>query len=46
MKNNTLKIVKIASLAASVIGMIGSAWVTGKENEATLKRLVEESLKK
>ena len=45
-KINVLKVVKIASLAASVLGMIGSSWVNGEENKRTLQKMVDEHLKK
>ena len=45
MKNiNWVKIVKIGSIAASVLGTIGTAWVATKENEITLTKLVNERL--
>lgn len=44
MKFNSIKFVKIFSLIASVVGMIGSAWASDKENKATLDKLVSEKL--
>jgi hypothetical protein len=41
MKFDKVTIIKIASLALSVLGMIGTSWATDKENERTLKKLVE-----
>jgi len=47
MKNvNTVKVVKMISLAASIIGTFATAWVTKKENELTLAKLVDERLQK
>lgn len=47
MKNiNTVKVVKVISLAASIIGTFATAWVTKKENELTLAKLVDEHLQK
>lgn len=46
---NKLKVVKIFSVAATVVGMVGtlaSSWVTDKENKATLKKLVDEHFQK
>ena len=46
MKNiNVVKVVKVVSLLAGVVSTLGTAWVTTKENEATLSKLVEEKLK-
>ena len=43
MKNiNTVKVVKVISLAGSIIGTFATAWVTKKENELTLAKLVDE----
>ena len=43
-KLNVVKVVKVISMVASVAGMIGSSWVTQKNNEAVLKKLVDERL--
>lgn len=45
-KINIVQIVKIASMAASIIGMIGSSWASSKENKAILKDLVNEHFQK
>ena len=39
-----LKIIKLFSLIASILGMIGTAFVTTRENEETLQRLVNQKL--
>lgn len=39
-------IIKFASLAASIIGMIGSAWASDKENKLALEKLVNQALNK
>lgn len=44
MKFNKLKVIKIAAMGASVIGMIASAWVSDKENKLNLEKLVEQHL--
>ena len=41
---NWVKVIKVASFAASILGSIGTAWVTGKENEIALAKLVSERL--
>ena len=46
MNQKIVKIIKIASIVASILGTIGAAWADGKENEQTLKKLVEENLQK
>ena len=46
---NKVKLVKILSMAATVIGAIGSigsSWVTDKENKATIEKLINERLSK
>lgn len=43
---NIVKIAKIGGVILSVGGMIITSWVTGKENELTLAKLVEERLQK
>ena len=45
-KLNVVKVVKVASLAASVLGMIGTSWVNGEENKKVLQKLVDEHFKK
>ena len=45
-KINIVKTVKLLSMAASVVGMIGASWANSKENESILARLVEERLMK
>ena len=42
MNNKVIKIVKILSLAATIVGTIGSAWVGSKENKMLLTKLVDE----
>lgn len=44
MNPTIIKVVKALSLTASILGMIGSAWAGGKENELTLNKLVEQKL--
>ena len=39
-ENTVVKVVKVAAIAFSVIGMIGSAWAGSKENKLTLAELV------
>lgn len=46
MNSNIVKIVKIASMVASVIGMVGSAWASSKENKIVLENLVNEHFQK
>lgn len=46
LKLSKLTVIKIASMAASVAGMLGSAWVSGKENKIMLEKLVNEKLGK
>lgn len=46
MSSNIIKIVKVASMVASVIGMIGSAWASSKENKVILENLVNEHFQK
>lgn len=47
MKNlNIVKIAKIGGMVLSVGGMLVTTWVTGKENESMLTKLVEERLQK
>ena len=46
MNKNFVKIIKICSVIASVIGVIGSSWADSKENEETLKKLVIETIEK
>jgi len=47
MKNlNLVKVAKIGGLLLSVGGMLITSWVTGKENEGILQKLVEERLQK
>ena len=47
MKNiNILKVAKGAGLLLSVGGMLVTSWVSGKENEKILEKLVKEHLKK
>lgn len=46
MKVDIVKIVKITSMVASVAGMIGSSWATGKENKAILENLAKEHFQK
>lgn len=47
MKNiNILKVAKGAGLLLSVGGMLVTSWVSGKENEKILEKLVNEHLKK
>lgn len=46
MSSNIVKIVKVASMVASVIGMIGSAWASSKENKVILENLVNEHFQK
>lgn len=41
-----LKVIKVASILASVAGMIGSAWVSDKEAKITLENLVNSKLGK
>ena len=45
-KFNIVKVVKVLSMAASVVGMVGASWANGKENENILAKLVDERLKK
>ena len=45
MKNiNWVKVIKVCSFVASLAGTIGTAWASGKENEITLAKLVNERL--
>lgn len=46
MNKKIIKIIKIASVLASVLGMIGSSWADSKENEQTLKSLVDSHFEK
>ena len=46
MKVEMVKVVKIASMAASVVGMIGSSWASSKENQSTLEQLAKEHFQK
>lgn len=49
MKNkhvNVVKIAKIGGMVLSVGGMLVSSWVSGKEQEQTLAKLVEKRLGK
>lgn len=46
MKFNTVKVVKGVCLLMSVLGVIGTSWVSTQENKATLAKLVEEHLNK
>lgn len=46
LKLNKLTVIKIASMTASVVGMLGSAWVSSKENKMVLEKLVNEKLGK
>lgn len=41
-----VKIIKIVSILASVAGMLGTAWVSDKENKIALEKLVNQHLKK
>ena len=41
MKVDVVKVVKIASMVASVAGMIGSSWAGSKENKAVLEELTK-----
>lgn len=45
-KLNIVKVAKVGGMVLSIGGMIVSAWVSGKENEMTLQRLVNEHLQK
>lgn len=45
-KIDKVQVVRIAGLAASVVGMIASTWVGKKDNDQTLKKLVDERLQK
>ena len=38
---NLVKVVKVASIAATILGTIGSAWVSSKENKIVLEELVQ-----
>lgn len=46
MKFNKVTIVKGACLLMSILGVIGTSWVSTQENKATLAKLVEEQLNK
>jgi hypothetical protein len=46
MNSKTIKIVKIASIIASLAGMLGTAWVGDKENRIMLEKLVNDRLGK
>ena len=47
MKNlDMVKIAKIGGMVLSVGGMLITSWVSSKENESVLKKLVEERLQK
>jgi len=41
MNKNFVKIIKIASIVASIVGMIGSSWADSMENKNTLKELTD-----
>lgn len=43
---NWVKVIKVASTAASVLGMIGGAWAENKSNTNTITKLVSEHLSK
>ena len=45
-KINVVKVVKYGSIAMTVLGTIGTAWVTSIENKETLAKLVKETLEK
>ena len=45
MKVNIVKVVKVASLAFTLAGTLGTAWASDKESKATLETLVKEHLK-
>ena len=46
MKEETkMKVVKYGIMAVNVLVMIGTSWVTKKEQEKTLTKLVEEKMK-
>lgn len=46
MNQKFVKIIKIASIVASILGTIGASWADSKENEITLQKLVDERLNK
>ena len=46
MKVDIVKVVKVGSVVASVLSVIGTAWAGTKENQATLEALVEKHLNK
>lgn len=41
MGSNGIKVIKILSVIASVVGMLGSAWASSEENKVVLANLVE-----
>lgn len=43
---NIVKIAKIGGVILSIGGMLITSWVTGKDNEAMLAKLVDERLGK
>jgi hypothetical protein len=45
-KDNIVKVAKIGGMLLSIGGMVLTSWVSSKENEKTLQKLVEEHLQK
>ena len=46
MNEKVVKFIKIASVVASIFGIIGSSWADNKENELNLKKFVNEHFEK
>lgn len=45
-KINVVKVAKIGGMLLSIGGMVITSWVSGKENEKVLEKLVNERLPK